>query len=316
MIALETIKAITKVVVHKNCPDGTMSAAIIRQALPRVSVEEHNYNTPQLREVKAEPGLCVCDFSPPPGRADEFLAAGAIVLDHHAGCADVVRRFVDANLGAYGDESKDPGVSGAVLAYQAIYLPVVGHDAALNHLATLVGIRDTWQKNHPLWELSCEASSGLRAFPFDYWLMNRPVLNDTLRVLGKASVEGRQRQVREALSQLEFFTSGKTRFAVFSDPKSLTSDLAELVRQRDMADVLVGFFYVRDKAGDPLKLVFSCRSGIGQFDVSSLCRHFGGGGHTRAAGFGVVVMDPMEAKSPFRILKDYADTYTEITSTP
>jgi oligoribonuclease NrnB/cAMP/cGMP phosphodiesterase (DHH superfamily) len=297
------LEGISKIVTHANCSDGTMSAAIIRQALPRVEVVEMNYNTPQLAALKPDAGLLFCDFSPPPDRAEEFLAAGTRVLDHHKGAQSVVQHFVDAGLGAFGDETKDPGVSGAVLAYEHVYVPIMGTDSALGQFARLVGIRDTWQKNSQLWDMACQASAGLRAFPFDYWMVNRPILNDTIRVLGKATIDGRTRQVKEAMTQLETFEAGGLRFAVFSDPKSLTSDLAELVRQENIADVLVGFFFIRDKADDPLKLVFSCRSND-RFDVSALCKANGGGGHTRAAGFSVVV-NPWKMDSPYILLRHH-----------
>jgi hypothetical protein len=302
------LEGITKVVTHQHCADGTMSAAIIRQALPRVEVVEMNYNTPALAALKPEAGLLFCDFSPPPDRAEEFLQAGARVLDHHKGAQGVIQKFVDAGLGHFGDERKDPGVSGAVLAYEHVYVPICGHDSALGQFARLIGVRDTFQKGSQLWELACIASSGLRTFPLDYWLGHRPVLDDTIRMLGKASVDGRTRQLRAAATQLEHFTVGGTRFAVFSDPKALVSDLAELARQEDLADVVVGFFFLREEVGGPLQLSFSCRSN--GFDVASLAKTYGGGGHTSAARFGVLV-DPWGMDSPHAILKRLVTKFME-----
>lgn len=282
MIKLESLRTITKVAVHAQCPDGGMSAAIVRQALPRVEVIEVQYNTPALDLLPATPGLLFADFSPPPERADEFLAAGAMVLDHHKGAQSVVQRFVEVGRGVFGDETTAPGVSGAVLAYEHVYLPLRGQDHALDHFARLIGIRDTWHKSSTLWDEAGIASSGFRAFPLDWWLTHKPMMDDTVWTLGKASVDGRAKQVKEALGQVVVVSVGGKRFGIFSDPKSLVSDLAELTRQEGVCDALVAWFIVADKPGE-LKLVLSCRSSDG-VDVAAFCKAHGGGGHTRAAG--------------------------------
>jgi hypothetical protein len=67
---------------------------------------------------------------------------------------------------------------------------------------------------------------------------------------------------------------------VLFEDKTYTSDAAEAVG--GSFDLVVGFSY--ECEGPVRKVIFSTRS-HSDFDCAAFCRHFGGGGHTRAAGF-------------------------------
>jgi len=272
---------IEKVVVHAACADGTLAAAIVRQALPDCEAVEVQYGTPELAALQPTPGLLFVDFSPPADRAEEFLRAGSIVLDHHRAAKEVVQRFVDAGQGIFADEATEPGVSGAVLAYRHVYVPLKGEDQELEWISYLIGVRDTWQKESPEWLVACAVSTGLRAFPFDWWLTHKPRVSVALLALGRHAIEGRQRQIDEAMNQLVVRPLSGIRVGIFADPRGLVSDLADVAFGRGICDVVIGWFVVANQPGD-LQLVLSCRSS-GGYDVSAFCKHHGGGGHRRAA---------------------------------
>jgi oligoribonuclease NrnB/cAMP/cGMP phosphodiesterase (DHH superfamily) len=239
------------------------------------------YGTPELAALQPTPGLLFADFSPPADRADEFLEAGAIVLDHHRAAKEVAQRFVTAGQGVFADEFVEPGVSGAVLAYRHVYVPLVGEDQEMARIAELIGIRDTWHKVSPDWNEACAVSAGSRAFPLDWWLTHKPRVSEEVLALGRHSIQSRQRQVLETLNQLVVRTLAGYRVGIFADPRGLVSDLADAAFERDLCEVVIGWFVIANTPGD-LQLVLSCRS-LGEVDVSAFCKHHGGGGHRRAA---------------------------------
>ena len=120
MIPVDTLRAVRKVIVHKQsaaapCGDGRASALILHAALLGAEVIEMAYGEPAHVNLAAEPGMLFCDFSPPEARAAEFVAAGAIVLDHHE--RDRVEPF--GALGVFGENAH--GESGAWLAWREVY---------------------------------------------------------------------------------------------------------------------------------------------------------------------------------------------------
>ena len=79
---------------------------------------------------------------------------------------------------------------------------------------------------------------------------------------------------------------------------SNSSDSAEMLGEDSEVDIVVGFSYYDEgeegrEQWSPdfskgLKLICSCRTRMA-FDVSKLAKFYGGGGHTKAAGFTVQV---------------------------
>ena len=301
---LDKIRAIRRVIVHKCCSDGTLAGAIIKQALPHVVVEECQYSTPEHEHLSAEPGLCFADFSPPASRVQEFVNAGAVVLDHHKGAEAIVRQFGD--LGFFGDEVKMPGVSGAVLAYDHIYVPICGQDEALQDFARLIGIRDTFQTGHPRWNEACQISAAVWSLPLGYWLSQKPVINDLVKLMGNTQIKRREAQVTNAYDQLEVIRlpgpPWSPSFGIFADSKSCISDVAELARRKRLCENVLGFHFVKDGPKEPLKLMVSCRSD-GRLDSAMLAKYFGGGGHTKAAGFSLPY-NPWDSPSPFQVIQE------------
>lgn len=132
MIPIEKLRSVRVVVCHaypeRPCPDGVASALLLRSAFNELFDEESIdvevvfvAHGDQLEALEARPGMLFCDIAPPAARAKEFVEVGAIVLDHHATARPVVELFEHH---AFGDEEKEPGVSGAVLAFREVYEPI------------------------------------------------------------------------------------------------------------------------------------------------------------------------------------------------
>ncbi len=293
MIDLETLGAVKTILVHGGgCPDGIASAILLHDALPSAKVRFIQYNSPEHENLEPEPNMLFADFTPKEARLQEFVRAGAIVLDHHKGAKTIVAAFEDN--GRFGDEVTQPGVCGAMLCYRHVWqqmLSIPGRvsiddDNRALHFAELAGIRDTWQRSSPDWTLACEQAEMLRFFPEEHWLrLERPFsdVHDALwadrRQLGKLLVERQARSVTRGLEKSWRFTSTKGTRVMMLEGTGLSSDASEATED---IDLLIGFGFAVE--GGTQKMIFSCRSRVG-YDVLGFAKSFGGGGHTAAAGF-------------------------------
>ena len=286
MIQIEILKKVNHIVTHENCADGLASAMILRQVYQDAKVTFCQYGTKELAELPAEPGILFCDMSPPLGRAVEFQAARSIVLDHHKQIKNMVLEFQEMGLGYFADEEKEPGVSGSVLAFTKVLRPMwepTGSvpDIVIRQLAYLVGIRDTWQRQDPLWYSACNWAAGLKFYGekrclegsfYDWW---------DIPHVGAIVVENAANRLKKTLEGAHRFTTSSGTRVVLFEGLSATSDAAELIGEE--ADLVVGFGCWQGDDGN-LGYVYSCRSHT-NFDCGAFCKQMGGGGHTKAAGF-------------------------------
>lgn len=312
IIPLELLRAVTDVVTHDHCSDGAASALLLRDALqPGVNIHFLQHNTDEYRTFPSGPNQLWCDITPPYkkecDRTKEFVAAGAIVLDHHKGTQDVVAQY--GNLGVFADEKLEPGVSGAVLAFREVWLRMKGpagldETAEAWHFATLAGVRDTFQTKDPSWLQACEQAEALRFMPFETWCIKDPFSADNLgwwrdrRALGKILVQKHHNHVERAIrGSHRFNTQRGTRVLMFPGNGGITSDAAESVG--NSADLVAGFSYVGLEEGQA-KVVFSLRSHAG-YNVLALSEALGGGGHTKAAGFAYSFSPTLGDRDPFTL---------------
>lgn len=364
MLNHEKLTAVQTIIVHDNCADGLMSALFLKDAYTQAGLHPDirflQYGTEPYKALEPAPHLLFCDFSPfvpevevggrkvpHPERLAAWVESGALILDHHKGARAVVEAFGDN--GIFGDEGTQPGVSGAWLAFQNVWLPLYAerggwgpeklsdalyfkattlddltkqlendlsgnkdfHDEVVDaqdssvlwasNLAVLAGIRDTWLNKHPRWREACVLGEVLRFYPNDDWLEkvlpfhpgNRGFWNERLK-LGNILWTKHEKSVAKSIEKSWRFTSGRgTRVLVFEGVR-LSSDVAEAV-DADF-DLVMGFDYeveAPENATRIRKIIYSTRSHT-DFNCMSFCKSFGGGGHTKAAGFSVVI-DP---KSP------------------
>lgn len=301
MIPPDLLNQITRIITHADCPDGLASAMILHDALPNAEVVFVNYGRPEREEMPATPGQLWCDMTPPEARVQEFVTAGAIVLDHHKGAEGVVRAF--GERGVFADEKLEPGVSGAVLAFREVWEPFGGghgYRVPIQDFAALAGIRDTWQKSHPCWREALIAYHALMLHPWDYWRYKPPYLNDDDLVVGAALLAKREREVEQAAANAliqpvsilrpcpgasndpDAFETETISLALVNVGYALASDVSDFLRERRDVDLVLAFRY--EMHGQEPILRISTRSN-GRFDCAHLAKAFGGGGHSRAAGF-------------------------------
>jgi len=317
MLPLEKLRAVKKIVCHgPTCADGLASAIILQDALrsnnPEIVFCQYGKEQEQL---KAEPHMLLCDFSPHKDRVQEFVDAGAIVLDHHRWTKDVVAQFGD--LGVFADEVDEPGVSGAVLAYREVWKPLMENTlkgsvewAAVERFASLAGVYDTWQTKDSRWFEGRVQERTLRTFAPKELLGQEDFFAthswwaEKLAV-GKVLVDKLDAQVDRALRQsYRYNTSKGTRVIIFEDA-SLTSMAAEVVG--DAADLIVGFSYgIEDD--NQCRMIISTRSHTG-YNCMELAGAFGGGGHTAAAGFSKVWPVKDGSKDPYSVVKAFIQTH-------
>lgn len=295
MLPLEVLTKLRHLVTHENCPDGVASAMIIKDAIPEIKVTFVNYNTKELAELEPEAGMVFCDFAPPRDRVQDFVDAGVVCLDHHRASKDIVSAF--GPLGVFADEDDNPGVSGAVLAYEQVWKPLVlsrGNNDALSsdvvrEFAVVAGIRDTFQKKDSRWRQACEQAETLMFYPEDL-LLGLPSQQWPLLVekshpdvkIGTLLFDRRLKGAKRAADNgYRFVTRAGTRAVVFDNVRA-SSDAADYLGAK--ADIVVGFS-TRATDGKPT-VTFSTRSHT-DFDCAKFCKQMGGGGHTRAAGFTV-----------------------------
>lgn len=290
MIPRKALLDVRTIVTHAGCPDGVAAAAVLKQALPDAHVMFVQYNTDEHRYLTAEPGMLFCDITPHESRLDAFVAAGAIVLDHHVSSQYIVERF--GELGVY---SEAQGVSGAVLALLQVY-PMLPDDAdaggILTRIVTRVGIRDTWQTDDPAWLEACRTCAALTFYPAEQWLEAKPADWESMLSVGAVILDRQREQDERTRREAWWFDSRVGRVCAFQGDSRAASDIAE--RLRGDADVVVAFSAVCVDGIQHYRL--SLRS-CGEVDVSEIAARYGGGGHRHAAGctVGAYTASPWDA---------------------
>jgi hypothetical protein len=314
-LPLDTLRGLKQAIIHKNCPDGLASAMILRDVFPEIDCYFVQYNTKEHRELEVRPGQIFADFSPHRDRVKEFLVGGAIVLDHHSKAWNVSKPFVEAGQGVFGKEETDPGVSGALLTFREVWLPLIGDTAselrrrAIEELATLAGVYDTWQTKSPLWE---QAREQAQALEFWHWKHCLPLpwnqWQDKILNIGPALRKKTDARLKMLLGGGSRFTTSKGRKVIMFEGISESSLAAEKVDKDpdEDADLIIGFGIFNERGNTTPNLYLSCRSPRG-FDVGALALAHGGGGHSAAAGFNV----PLKRNSlqPFTISEDLLNAY-------
>lgn len=313
MIPREALAQVRKIIVHANgatspCADGRASAIILRCAFPEAEIVEMAYQSPEHNELRAEPGLLFCDFTPPRERLDEFVGAGAIVLDHHD--PELVKPF--GERGMFG--AKFLVECGATLALDLVHSMMPETNGCwLDQLAKYAAIRDTWSKAHPEWETACAWASGLRFYSLEELLGNTwETLGRMIRVgkrLREKEMEEARELARTALHVGNIWNVWERRaVGVWIIPSLKTNDVADLVLpMNEQASVLAGFGFVHEPIGEgrgktKLKLVVSLRSR--NFDAQRCATFHGGGGHKEAAGFAIEYEGTSIVQSPYAAILD------------
>lgn len=280
------LRQVKRIVTHANCGDGMASAMILRDAFNHIpAVEFMHYDTPEHRNMEVTEGVIFCDFSPHPDLADQFLEAGAIVIDHHKTAKPIVSQFVKAGQGVFGDEELEPGVCGATLAYNHVWKanPTGAQhpniDARVREFALIAGVYDTWLTGSQYWDEAVRQQEALKFWDPGVLLEARPSQWDKFLGIGATLVSRKSDAVDRAIKSSVRQNADGLRVCMFQGVTE-TSMAAEWLGEE--TDLVVGFDYMADD-GLP-KIIYSLRSHTG-FDCGAFCKDHGGGGHTAAAGF-------------------------------
>jgi uncharacterized protein len=289
------LRGVKTVVSHGDCPDGIASALILRAALPGVSIRFVEHNTPEQRLLPATEGMLFCDVAPPRERLQEFVDAGAIVLDHHRAARDVVEAF--GARGIFADEDVEPGVCGARLAHREVWCALREDHEDVRRFAERAGIRDCWLTDHPDWETAAAQAAALLFFGFEELARQiaddaPPCLTDAQLGVGRAERRKRMAAARDTADNK--LHRPRPELALYNDRDRLLSDVAGLALEADPALAVICGFHFKVTSDSVMLLVCSLRSRPGGIDVSEIAKAHGGGGHYCAAGFGI----PVTADTP------------------
>lgn len=285
-IARSRLAAVTTIVSHADCPDGVASALIAKEAVHRhrgpnacAEVLFMRYGTKELAELVAVPRMLFVDMTPPKERVSDFIHAGAIVLDHHLAQKEIVASFEELDSGVFADEKEEPGVSGALLAYRELFVPLVGEEPIVRAFAETAGVRDTWQKQDPRWDEACAQAAALRFWPWETLakVPNVSMLAPFLHIGPTLIAKDKERDARSIAESFRFTARGR-RVVCFEGLH--TSDIADVLGGD--ADLVVGWHFFVDKGQSKVTLSFRSRGpNIKAIDIA---KRLGGGGHTQAAG--------------------------------
>lgn len=294
---------IKHIVVHGNCADGMASAIILAQCFKNAKVTFGIYGQNEYENILAESGMLFCDIIPPKERTDEFIAVDAIVLDHHKHAKEIVKRY---KRHAFGDEVENPGVSGALLAYNNVYVPIMGESEEVKYFAKLAGIRDTWQKDSKYWVDACIQAEALKFYPAEYWLqMPEKLISEEEDIVGEIIYQKKIERIKNSSKECYITKIGEYKVAIFQSEDS--SDLSDYLRDNFGINICMGFnYYCRD---NKIYIGYSCRSDE-TFDIGGLAKHFGGSGHSKAAGF----RQETNSHDPYIFTRSLILTYLDLRS--
>ncbi len=309
---LEKVKAVKRIIVHDNCPDGMASAILLKDAFypNNIPIEFVQYGTKAFEALQPEPGTLYADFSPPiktkknletgayyidpdPANLEKlqaFVNAGVLILDHHETAKPIVEAF--GENGIFGSNSDSE--SGATLSYKNVWAPLRGNlviqDQFAREFSRIAGIRDTWQRTHADWRTSCCQAQVLKFIPKERWLSKSLTeiassWDSDYAWLGQMLQEKLEHTIKKISDKAYKFTTDRgTRVFVF-EGVSKSSDVAEALH--DTVDFVVAFNY--EVEGDRKKMILSTRSHT-FYDCAAFAANHGGGGHVPAAGCNMTVL--------------------------
>lgn len=303
----EKLLNVKKIVVHKYCHDGTSSAMIIKDVLHDAEVFFADHKDKEYLELPAEPGILFCDISPPPERFQEFMDVGAIILDHHEKTKKEVLIFEEAGLGKFGESEE--GVSGAVLAYNEVWLPL--QDLAKTpkekvcRLSRLAGIRDTFQKDNFDWELCQIQTEAIAFFPYEHFFNDHLCeITDEEMKIGSYIFERNKSSLQRAVNGAFTIYWNNLKVAVIPGHR-IISDAAEELRKKDFP-ITFAFQYAVSSYGNP-QLRISTRSD-GTFNCNQFASFYGGGGHIPAAG-GIAIDVKDNSLNPYSVILEMLNSH-------
>ncbi|MHC4618542.1 MAG: DHHA1 domain-containing protein [Planctomycetota bacterium] len=270
------LKKVSKIVAHADS-DGIIGALVCKEALGVDRIELVQYGE-GLDNVHLEEGVLFVDISPPDGRVEEFLEAGAIVLDHHESRRDIVAKF--GLRGVFGED----GECGATLVYDHVWSAVRDPSFKVDWLCELIAVWDTWKRQSPMWHRAC--------------CLNEIVLHKGLEF---SIYDSREAQIEQG--HLLFAAAQKRILATAENAKLelwgyipvawVPCDNASVSLVADQLIETKGVAMVVCLRIAPDGSVVCSLRGNGNVDVGTIAKHHGGGGRQNTAGYSTTGLSPV-----------------------
>lgn len=291
---------------HSGCPDGIIAREFIFRLLtdglnvPCRAVFEPYFPGNKLDVTNN----CVfVDSSPIQDQYEDFLKAGAVILDHHItnkpnNYDDLDKQYPDQLL--FGLNANNE--SGTQLAFECLefHFKSKGYiNFTLNverHIANLIAIGDCWDSQNPLFERARFFGQyiGLYGNEYDKGIPSQNFIEQTIEY---GNIRKRQfdRQVKKVIiKQSPMIVPEKVLKIAFMNTHDGMSDVSELLRTDQNVDLIVGWIIQRILIdGVPTDVIsYSTRSND-KFDCSKFAKYCNirGGGHPKAAGFTIKLSD-------------------------
>lgn len=259
------------VLYHDNCPDGFTAAwAAWRKEGDGAEYLAVNYGqTPPLNRVKGK-YVYLVDFSYPRAVLDELASVAEVVtvIDHHKTAESDLRGW------EHGITFFDMKHSGAHLSWEHF------HKTPPPLLIRYVEDRDLW-----LWRLpdSREVSEYIFSIDrtFAEWDRLAAEIDESFAAVvkaGRSLLQAKRVRVQKICENVRLLTFGDHCIPIVNTAWDF-SEIGEYLAKKFPEAPCGGYYF--DRAD---KRQWGFRS-LGDFDVSVLCKEYGGGGHRTAAGF-------------------------------
>lgn len=286
-------------VYHGNCADGFTAAWVVMQRYLSKAQADKEMNLPEEEvpvfyagvyqkpvdlEVFKNNHVIIVDFSYSRAKMQEIceVAQSVIWIDHHKSAMLDMEGFKWNNFEAYTDLTR----SGAGLAWDYFMGPHDERPALVN----IVEDRDLWKFKLPDTRV-LQAYIFSFKYSFETWdALCDEMENSDARALAASAGESIERKHFKDIDELLPICTRHIRIAghivpCANLPYTMVSDAGHILAERNPS--LFGVYYYDGMSGRN----FSLRSVEGGMDVSVIAKQFGGGGHERAAGFRVSLVD-------------------------
>ena len=260
-----------------GCLDGMASAAIARRHIWSASFIVGWYQE-EIPVFEPNSTIYLLDFSYPRAVVEHLLALGhcLIILDHHKSAFADIGDLRHPNLLMRFNMNK----SGAMLTWE-FFMPGTNPPDIIRHI-----------QDRDLWLFKDERTKAITAALFATpGLSYENILDtdvDTLYKRGRVLLQAHEKET-EVLMKISrvplVLTTPDREYSVVAVncPPKYSIDIGNAMAKEQ----LFGVTYYDTFSGRE----YSLRS-IGDFDVSAIAKHFGGGGHKNAAGFKIKMERP------------------------
>lgn len=274
---------IKKVYYHANCSDGMIAASIIKKAYLDANIIPPEFFPFQYDDsVEPEHGQLFVDITPPKDKYKAWFPFNPVILDHH----ETVKHIIEELGGVYRTNEAH---SGAMMAYEEVYVPLNGENETVKWLATRAMIRDTWKITDPLWKEACEIDQSMNFAGPKFLDYIEDIVPDYFWEIGQHLYRNVESKVKKYVhSSAHYTTSNGYKISHYNCTEKLTSEVGHALLDSG-SDLGIGWFVLNKPTG--LKTIFSLRSN-NRISARKIAESFGGGGHEKAAGFSVVGVDP------------------------